>query len=107
MYPIEIAVKKSTIRFSLQLFSVHGTLQNQTVVFENGVDDEGELCLRARGGVRKQKVDLEALIVIVHLPETKTVEEVKKQGVQWPASLVPDTVRPHAGTLLFQTMYSL
>lgn len=53
MYPIEIAVKKSTIRFSLQLFSEHGKLQNQTVVFENGVDDEGELCLRARGGVRK------------------------------------------------------
>lgn len=53
MYPIEIAVKKSTIRFSLQLFSVHGKLQNQTVVFKNGADDEGELCLRARGGVRK------------------------------------------------------
>lgn len=50
-------------------------------------------------------MDLEAVIVIVHLPETKTVEEVKKQGVQWPRSLVPDSVRPHVGTLLFQTMY--
>lgn len=41
-------------------------------------------------------MDLEAVIVIVHLPETKSVEEVKKQGVQWPGSLVPDIYRPTA-----------